>query len=147
MVNITEKLQEECKKIISTTPDLKYIIGYERGFDTFRVTPSFARSLEDVNKFIFSPFCANNLAVHLIRPITERFIVPEKEEKKKIGIVVKGCDSRALIQLIQENIIARDSLVIIGITCEGVIDSRKLNVKLKEPKLPENIKFSSSASQ
>lgn len=142
MVDIEDKLREVSKKIISATPDLKYIIGYEKGSDSLRVTPSFAKSLEDVDKFIISPFCANNLTIYLTRPLTERFTTA-KEEKNKTGIVVKGCDSRALVQLIQENIIARDSLVIIGIVCEGIIDARKLAVKLKEVNLPENIKFNS----
>lgn len=142
MVSIEDKLREESKKIISTS-DLKYIIGYEKGSDSLRVTPSFAKSLEDIDKFIFSPFCSNNLTVYLTKPLTERFIVG-KEEKRKIGIVVKGCDSRALVQLIQENIIARDSLVIIGIVCEGIVDIGKLAVKLKELKIHENAKFSSA---
>ncbi|MEW6070065.1 MAG: coenzyme F420 hydrogenase [Candidatus Thermoplasmatota archaeon] len=137
MVNIEDKLREECRKIISTVP-LKYIIGYEKGSDSFKVTPSFARTLEDINKFIFSPFCANNLTAFITRPLTERFIVA-KEEKKKIGIVVKGCDSRALIQLIQENIVTRDDLIVIGIVCEGIIDSRKLAIKLDQLKLSRNI--------
>jgi ferredoxin len=141
MVSIEAKLREEAKRIISTTPDLKYIIGYEKGSDSFRVTPSFARSSADIDKFIFSPFCANNLVTHIARPLTERFLVSEKEEKKKIGIVVKGCDSRAIVQLLQENIIYRDSLVVIGIMCNGIIDIRKLAVKLEELKLSENIKF------
>lgn len=143
MVDIDSKLREECKKIISTNPDLKYIIGYEKGSDSFKVTPSFARNLEDIDKLIFSPFCANNLAVYLIKPLTERFLVPEKVENKKIGIVVKSCDSRAVIQLIQENIIPRDSLIVIGVTCDGIIDIRKLAVKLQELKLHESTKFSS----
>lgn len=143
--NINGKLREVCKKIISNS-NLKYMIGYETGTNNLEVSPCFAHTQEDANKFIFSPFCANNLTVHLVRPLTERS--PEKEkienkEKQRVGIVVKGCDSRALIQLIQENIINRDNLIVIGVVCAGVIDKRKLLANLEKLKLPKDATFSS----
>ena len=50
-----------------------------------------------------------------------------KEDFQKIGVVVKGCDSRAIVQIIQEKGLNREDLVIIGIPCKGVIDPKKIN--------------------
>ena len=59
-------------------------------------------------------FCKTNLARYL------------PKRKEKTAIVAKGCDSRALVELIKENQIARDQLVIIGVPCEGLVDLEKL---------------------
>jgi len=135
MVNIDE-LRETVKEIVSRE-DVKYVIGYEKGTYGFRVSPSFAFTPEDVDKFIFSPLCVNNLAVY---PTLEEKIPPgkgEKEDKKKIGIIVKGCDSRAVVQIIQEKGMEREDVVLIGIPCKGVIDPKKINEKF--PRQIENV--------
>ena len=46
----------------------------------------------------------------------------EHFQNKRVGIVVKGCDSRALNLLLTENQIKRENLSILGINCSGVID-------------------------
>jgi ferredoxin len=61
----------------------------------------------------------------------------KKPDTKKIGIVVKGCDSRAIVQIIQEKGLNRDDVVIIGIPCTGVIDPKKLQEKF--PKNAKNV--------
>lgn len=135
MVNVDE-LRETVKEIVSRE-DVKYVIGYEKGTYGFRVSPSFAFTPEDVDKFIFSPLCVNNLAVY---PTLEEKIPPgkgEKEDKKKIGIIVKGCDSRAVVQIIQEKGMEREDVVLIGIPCKGVIDPKKINEKF--PRQIENV--------
>ncbi len=49
-----------------------------------------------------------------------------KEVKGKVGLLVKGCDSRSLISLIKEGQIKREDLYIIGIPCPGQIDAKKI---------------------
>ena len=120
-----DKMKNEIKGIVKRD-DVKYVIGYQKGTYGWRISPSFAKVPEDVDKFIFSPLCSNNLAVYTI--LEEKLPLPKgvKEEKKKIGIVVKGCDSRAVVQLIQEKAISRDDVIIIGVPCSGVIDPKKM---------------------
>ena len=130
--DITSQLRTECKKLIARD-DVKYIIGYERGSYGFRVSPSFAETGEDIEKLIWSPFCINNLAVY--PTLEEKIPLPRgvEPDTRKIGIVVKGCDSRALVQMLDEKGYPREQLVIIGIPCTGIIDPNKL-----EPKLQDN---------
>jgi formate dehydrogenase subunit beta len=112
------QILEEIKKIFDTT-DIQYIIGYSNDSCGFQAVPFFAKKKEDVKQLIFSPFCVNNLAMYL----------KNYEGSRKIGIVVKGCDSRSVIQLITEKRIPRENLVIIGISCGGVIDQKKFQKK------------------
>jgi len=44
----------------------------------------------------------------------------------KIGIVAKGCDSRSIVSLIQDNKAKRDELFVLGVPCEGLIDLGKV---------------------
>ncbi|MGB9825296.1 MAG: 4Fe-4S dicluster domain-containing protein, partial [Desulfofundulus sp.] len=46
---------------------------------------------------------------------------------EKVGIIAKGCDSRAILELIKQNQISREKVVIIGIPCQGMIDRKKVN--------------------
>jgi ferredoxin len=123
-----KKLREEADKIVNRD-DVKYLIGWEKGTYGFQVTPFFATTSDDIDKLIFSPLCVHNLAVF---PTLEEKLPLRKgaeEDTRKIGLIVKGCDSRAIVQIIQEKGLNRDDLVIIGIPCTGVIDSKKIKEK------------------
>jgi ferredoxin len=117
MVDSTQ-LQDEARKIFNTYA-VQYIIGYSNESFGLQPVPFFVKKKQDVNHLVFSPFCVNNLAMYL----------KNYDGVGKIGIVVKGCDSRSVIQLITEKRISRENLVIIGISCGGVIDQKKLHEK------------------
>jgi len=121
-----KKLREEANKIV-TRDDVKYVIGWEKGTHGFQVTPLFITSSDDVEKLVFNPLCVHNLVVF---PMLEEKLPMSKDSNEgiqKIGVVVKGCDSRAIVQIIQEKGLNREDLVIIGIPCKGVIDPKKIN--------------------
>jgi formate dehydrogenase subunit beta len=102
--------------------DLKIVIGWEGGYDASRATPAFIRDREDLARLVWNPLCAQNLSGFLVK---DRRIIPQEDEKR-IGVCVKGCDSRSLVALIQEGFLARDRLFIVGIPCEGTVDWRRV---------------------
>jgi len=134
-----DDLKEEAGKLLREGK-VKYIIGYGRGSNGWAAGPVFIKKPEDVDKLVWDPTCVHNLT---------RFLVDEKRRKAKekqpdrrpVGIVVKGCDSRAIVVLLQEKFISRDDVFILGLSCEkaGVIDEDKLAKKLggKKPKKVE----------
>lgn len=126
---VSEKqLRDEARKLISRD-DVKYIIGYEKGTYGFQVTPCFAFTHEDTERFIFSPLCVNNLAVYFMLEEKPPLRKGEKEDTRKIGVIVKGCDARAVVQILQEKGLKRENIVIIGVPCTGIIDPKKINAK------------------
>ena len=140
-----KQLRDAVKKLVSKD-DIKYVVGYEKGTHGFTTTPCFAYKAEDAEKFIFSPLCVYNLAVFPMLEEKPPLRKGEEPDTRKIGVVVKGCDSRAIVQIIQEKGLNRDNIVIIGIPCTGVVNPKKLkekfpghikNVDIKE----ENEKF------
>ena len=44
----------------------------------------------------------------------------------KIGVCVKGCDSRTLVALLQEELVDKERLYVIGVPCDGIIERRKI---------------------
>jgi len=124
-----QKLRDEAKRAISRK-EVKYLLGYQKGSYGFRVSPAFIESKEEVDRLIFSPLCALSLVNYLM---LEEELPQPKEEKKvkasKVALFVRGCDSRALNQIIAEKGITRDELYIIGIPCKGVIDLKKIEAR------------------
>jgi len=91
-----------------------YIIGFAPGSLKFTTTPLITGDKDDVDRLVINPFIANNLSVYLT------------EVKGRVGIVAKGCDSRSIVSLVQDNKVAREDVVILGAPCSGIIDLAKV---------------------
>ncbi len=112
-------LVEVAKKLFDE--GVEVIIGYQGNFN---VKPIFAKANE-VDKLTFNPLCIYNLTNYLTM---EGFV----DKVDKIGVVVKGCDSKTILQLLDENAFSRDKIVVIGIPCNGVIDVNKIVEEIGE---------------
>jgi len=116
---IQQRLRQEAKTLLERGK-VDYIIGYEAGSLKFTTTPLITKNKDDTDRLIVNPFIVNNLSVYLT------------EIKGKVGIVAKGCDSRSVVSLIQDNKIAREDIVIMGIPCPGLIDLNKVELLLSK---------------
>ena len=105
--------------ILKVLPEVDCVIGWGPGSDPLRGAPLFMRKPEEVEAFAAGPLAVNNPAVYL----------PEYKGRK-VGVVVKGCDSRSVVQLVAEGLIKREEVVVIGFPCEGVVDVLKIAKKL-----------------
>ena len=113
MKEMEQKLQNEAKALLEQGK-VDYIVGFEPGSLKFTTTPLITRDKNDVDRLIIDSFIVNNLADFLT------------ELKGRVGIVAKGCDSRSIVSLIQDNKIARENVVILGVPCAGIIDLGKV---------------------
>ncbi|MBC7234404.1 MAG: 4Fe-4S dicluster domain-containing protein [Chloroflexi bacterium] len=102
--------------------EIEVFIGYERGPVPLRATPAFVRDPKEVGRLIWDATCENNLVAFL-----------PKYRGKKVGILVKGCDSRAINGLIQEGQVQRANLKVIGVHCAGVVDPLQVARRLGVP--------------
>jgi len=108
-----QKLKSEAKALLEQGK-VDYIVGFEPGSLKFTTTPLITKDKEATDRLVINPFIVNNLATFLT------------ELKGRIGIVTKGCDSRSIVSLIQDNKVAREDVVIIGVPCPGIIDLSKI---------------------
>ncbi len=107
------RLKEEAGKLLKEGK-VDYIVGYGKGTVNLRTSPLITNKEEDLEGLVINPFIANNLSRYPV------------ELKGRVGIVVKGCDSRSLTSLMQDKKVKREDLIIFGIPCEGVVDLKKL---------------------
>jgi ferredoxin len=107
-------------------------LGYEKAGLPFRTTPLFLTRAEEAERLAWNPFCTVNLGVYLPRlfraPAAARGAAPPPT----VGIVLKGCDARAVAALLQERQVPRENLVLVGMACPGMVDRRKAETALGE---------------
>jgi len=116
---IQQKLREKAKELLSKKA-VDLIIGFGEGTLPLRATPLFIRSPEEVNRLIWNSFCENNLATYL-----------HKLSQFKVGLVVKGCDSRSIIALSLEKRFKPGQLFLIGVPCQRMVDRRRVKKAVK----------------
>lgn len=115
---IIENIRMEAKKALKEKK-VELVIAYESGSIPYKTRPIFITDENDTCKIIWNSFCNVNLAKYLL-----------KYPDKKVGIVAKGCDTRAIISLIKEKKVEREQIYIIGVVCEGMIALSDIDKKI-----------------
>ncbi len=113
---ITEAIRSEAQRLL-TEVQVTAIVGYAAARRKGSAQPIIITDAADTARLIFTPACVNNLAVYLTKAKKE---IPKSG---KIGIVVKGCDLKALSGLMGESQLKREELYLIGVPCAGVLGS------------------------
>lgn len=113
MDQYTKKIQEIALTLLEAGTVDK-IFGFSNGTIPMATNPICVNTKKDIEKLTFSSTCSMNLANYL------------RNEKGKIAVTAKGCDSRNIVTHIVENQIQRDQLYIIGIPCTGMVDKTKI---------------------
>jgi formate dehydrogenase (coenzyme F420) beta subunit len=96
-----------------------YFIGWKEGYNSSEAIPAFVKNPDEVDQLIWNPLCANNLVTFIKRNMPD-------PAGAKIGLCVKGCDSRTLVALLQEELVDKNNLYVVGVPCDGIVDRRKL---------------------
>ncbi len=137
-----ESAEAELKSAIKgKIAELECVIGWRQGHDAAHAMPHFMYEEADVDAFTWGPLNVHNLATYLPSLLP----LGAAEREKKVGIVVKGCDSRSVVELLQENLIKRDDVVIFAAPCEGTLDMQRVDEKLGRYNKIENVSTSSGA--
>jgi len=111
-MDYTKQIQEIAAKLFAEDK-IDVFVGYRStGFDENQV-PVLIRDPKEVSKLVFNEKSVFNLSNYLKNDHTRN---------KRVGLVVKGCDSRSLNLLLTESQVKREKLYIVGIACEGVVD-------------------------
>ncbi len=132
--NRNAPLAELKEAIKAKLPELDCVIGWQQGYDQAHATPLFMTTPEDVDKLTWGPLNVMNPAVFL-----------PQFKGKKVGIVVKGCDSRSVVELLQEKLINREDVVIFSMPCEGTLDMGRVNSVLGRYTRIDDIKYDDAA--
>ncbi len=106
---IEEKLKSEARRLLESG-EVSVVLAYGKGYHENHPMPYAAKKVEDADHLVFNEYCTFNMARYLTK----------YPAGTKIAVAVKGADSRAVVQLIQEEKVKRSDLVILGIPVMGM---------------------------
>jgi formate dehydrogenase subunit beta len=115
MSEIKTKLSKEIERLLSEDV-VDVVFAFKKEDSPLRPQPAFFRSTDELNDLEYNGLCQNNLANYL----------PRYPQDTRIGIVVRGCESRSVNALVVEKQHPRENLYLIGIPCQGIVDVKKI---------------------
>jgi len=112
MKEMTAKIQAIAARLFEEGK-IDVFLAWEQGKQDFQTKSYVARGHEDVSNIVFNEYSIYNVANSLLK---------FRDGHERIGIAVKGCDSRGVVRLLEDLQIKRDRLYIVGIPCPGLKD-------------------------
>ena len=103
-------------------------IGWEAGRFANQTTPLVITDPADADKLVWNEYCVNTLAKY----------ARDVKHRGKVGLVVRGCDSRAIVRLIIDQVISREDVYLIGVGCPGILDRHSGEMLKKCPECRHN---------
>ncbi len=116
MNEMLDEVKKICRELLEKK-EVDAIVAWKKKDSEAREVLTVIKSPEEVEQISLSPLSTSNPA---------RLVMEIAKGYKKLGVLAKGCDAMAIRQLIIEEKLDRNSLYIIGISCPGVADYRKL---------------------
>ena len=132
---MVEQVKEKARQLLESG-EVEAVLGFEPATFPMTTAPAVFTSPEELDRLTVSPFNSLNIATYL-----------QKLKGKKVAVVARGCECRAINVLCAENQLKREDLFIIGIPCKGAIDRNKVmrdyggeveSVELKDGKILVN---------
>lgn len=112
--------------------EIKYFIGYARGPNSPIARPVFIWNPDEVHRLVLGPECVDNLTRYLVEEMRRKPVRGEEPDLRPVGIVVKPCDSKALVELIKENIVPRERVKVVGVLSESSMDPDRLGEVIRD---------------
>lgn len=121
--NMNKELNQEIvKKAKEIFDEVDVLVGWKKGSSPLKVSPVFIDKEKDLDNLVYNRLCINNLASYAYKL--------SKEVKGSIGMVLKPCDARAIMQLVSEGLVERGKFKLITVGCSGVFDYKKIQRKV-----------------
>lgn len=115
MTDINE-IKKEAARILKEKV-VSQVVGFKDGSLPMRAQPAFFSSVTEIKQLTLNGFCVNNQAA----------LLKQFKPDEKIGVICRGCESRAIRALVIEHQLNRENLYLIGVPCEGILDWRTIS--------------------
>ncbi len=117
-----DQLRERVRNLLKSG-EIRAFIGYRSGLRPSEAVVTFASEPGEADELILNEFCGLGLGRYAL----DRARAAEEEvEEPPLGVLAKGCDELALQRLMCDHRVLREDLYIIGMSCEGMVDSREV---------------------
>jgi ferredoxin len=111
-MNYTKEIQDIASRLFAEDK-IDVFIGYQKSGVKSALIPCLVNKPDDVKSLVFTGQATFNLS---------NYLKTEHIRNKRVGFVVKGCDSRSLNLILTEKQAKRENLYIVGICCDGIED-------------------------
>ncbi len=111
MADLQEELRATARELLESGRVASFV-GWEAGRLPHQTTPLVCFTPADTGRLVFNEWCVNNLAKYAL----------DLKGRGKVGLAVRGCDSRAANRMVQDGQLERDGLVLVGLPCPQMKD-------------------------
>lgn len=130
-MDYTKEIQEIAARLF-VEGKIDVFVGYEMTTYSKMLLPCVITKAEDVNRLMFNERSEYNVA---------NMLVTEHTRNKRVGVVAKGCDSRAINMMLTEKQLKRENLYIVGICCDGIKSDGDLQQRCTECSIPDAVVY------
>lgn len=127
MKEYSEKIQKIASEALSGR-EVTAVLGWRKKDFWWQSPVAFIENPDDVKQLVWDPFSVYN-------PV--KFLLDEGDCHEKIGVFVKGCDSRGINRLLQDKRLERERVVIFGVPCSGKADPAKIKAAFPSKKIKD----------
>lgn len=110
-MDYTETLRKRAAELLESGT-VATVIAWGAGRFANQRFPLVVKSVQDCDNLICDDYCAQMIAKRVL----------EHTREGRVGLVARGCETRAINRFIADHQLQRDQVYIIGIPCTGMID-------------------------
>ena len=96
---IQDMIRQEAKKALASG-EVSAVVGWTSTRFADKTKPFFAETEAECDLLIWNEYCVNG---------TAKYALDDRYPEKKLAIIARGCDSRAINRLIQDKQVKRES--------------------------------------
>jgi coenzyme F420-reducing hydrogenase beta subunit len=126
-MSVEQEIRVKARELL-TSGEAEVVVGLTEGTLPLTVRPVLVREAADADRLVLNRYCPPGVARYVLEYVRERRKQRDVDASaaKKVAVVAKPCDARALVTYIQENQFGRGDLFVIGVNCAPMIDRGKV---------------------
>lgn len=110
MSALEDKLRQRAAQLLQSG-EVTCVIGWENGRFENQTTPCFIDNPGDAERLVYNRHCVNALGKYVL----------DYRNKGKVALCTRGCESRAINRMIEDNQLKRQDVYLLGLPCEGMV--------------------------
>jgi len=124
---VENEIRAKARELL-TSAEAEVVVGFEAGTIPLTARPVLIKDAADADRLVWNRCCTPGLARYVLDYIRDRRKRRDFDaaKAKKVAVVAKPCDARALVTYIQENQFAPGDLFVVGVNCAPMVDRRKV---------------------
>jgi coenzyme F420-reducing hydrogenase beta subunit len=124
---VEKEIRAKARELLASG-EAEVVIGFAAGTLPLTARPALVKEAAGADQLVWNRYCGAGLARYVLEYIRDRRKRRDFDAAKarKVAVVAKPCDARALVTYIQENQFGRDDIYVIGVNCTPMVDRGKV---------------------